>query len=107
MLNRGDIYWVNRDPTFGSDIRKKRTGVLIGSTPINEARRTVVVVPLSSVGKPRPPLAVQVKCHERQVVAVCDQIRAIDKSRLLEKAGSLNTEDMLELEKGLRQTLAL
>ena len=107
MLKRGDIYWVNLDPTVGSEIRKKRPCVLIGSTPINEARRTIVVVPLSSVGKPRPPLAVQVKCLERQVVAVCDQIRAVDKARLIEKAGSLTTEDMLELEKGLRQILAL
>ncbi|MGZ3578481.1 MAG: type II toxin-antitoxin system PemK/MazF family toxin, partial [Syntrophales bacterium] len=44
-MSRGDIYWVNLDPTVGSEIRKKRPCVLIGATPINEARRTVVVVP--------------------------------------------------------------
>ena len=107
MLNRGDIYWVNLDPSVGSEIRKKRPCVLIGATPINEARRTVVVVPLSSTGKSRPPITVLIDCLGRQVVAVCDQIRAIDKSRLLEKAGSVTKDDMFELEKGLRQTLAL
>ncbi|MGZ3580377.1 MAG: type II toxin-antitoxin system PemK/MazF family toxin [Syntrophales bacterium] len=107
MLSRGDIYWVNLDPTVGSEIRKKRPCVLIGATPINEARRTVVIVPLSSAGKPRPPITVSIDCLGRQVVAVCDQIRAIDKSRLLEKAGSVTKDDMFELEKGLRQTLAL
>jgi mRNA interferase MazF len=107
MLNRGDIYWVNLEPTIGSEIRKKRPCILIGATPINEARRTVVVVPLSSAGKPRPPLAVLVNCLGKQVVAVCDQIRAVDKSRLIEKAGSITKDDLLELEKGLRQTLAL
>ncbi len=107
MLNRGDIYWVNLDPSVGLEIRKKRPCVLIGATPINEARRTVVVVPLSSAGKPRPPITVSIDCLGRQVVAVCDQIRAIDKSRLLEKAGSVTKDDMFELEKGLRQTLAL
>ena len=107
MLRRGEIYWVNLDPTIGSEIRKKRPCVLIGSTPIIEARRTVVVVPLSSAGKPRPPLAIQVNCLDQRVVAVCDQIRAVDKGRLLEKAGSLTNEDLLELEKGLRQILAL
>lgn len=107
MLRSGEIYWVNLDPTIGSEIRKKRSCVLIGSTPINEARRTVVVIPLSSAGKPRPPLVVQVSCLDKQVVAVCDQIRAVDKGRLLEKARSLTNEDLFELEKGLRQVLAL
>jgi len=107
MLNRGDIYWVNLDPTVGSEIRKKRPCVLIGATPINEARRTVVVVPLSSARKPRPPLVVLVNCLGKQAVAVCDQIRTVDKSRLLEKAGSITKDDLFELERGLRQTLAL
>jgi mRNA interferase MazF len=107
MLNRGDIYWVNLDPTIGSEIKKKRPCVLIGATPINEARRTVVVVPLSSAGKPRPPLTIPVKCLGRQVVAVCDQIRAVDKSRLLERIEAVSKEDLLQIEKGLSQTLAL
>jgi len=107
MLNRGDIYWVNLDPTMGSEIKKKRPCVIIGATPINEARRTVVVVPLSSAGKPRPPLTIPIQCQRKHVVAVCDQIRAVDKSRLIEKIGSASKEDIMELEQGLRQTLAL
>ena len=107
MLRRGDIYWVNLDPAVGSEIKKKRPCILIGATPINEARRTVVVVPLSSTGKPRLPLTIPLKCLGRQAVAVCDQIRAVDKSRLVEKIETISKDDLLELEKGLRQTLAL
>lgn len=107
MPKRGDIYWVNLDPTVGSEIRKKRPCVLVGATPINEARRTVVVVPLFSAGKPRPPLTIPVNCLGRQVVAVCDQIRAVDKSRLVEKIETISQEDMLEIGQGLRQILAL
>lgn len=107
MMRRGDIYWVNLDPTVGSEIRKKRPCVLVGATPINEARRTVVVVPLSSVGISRPPLTIPVNCLGKQGVAVCDQIRAVDKSRLIERAGNLTKEDLSELENGLRQVLAL
>jgi mRNA interferase MazF len=106
-MRRGDIFWVNLDPTVGSEIRKKRPCVLIGANPINEARRTVVVIPLSSIGILRPPLTIPVNCLGKQVVAVCDQIRAVDKSRLIEKAGSLTKEDLSELENGLRQVLAL
>ena len=106
-LKRGDVYWVNLDPTRGSEIRKTRPCVLVGATPINKARRTVVVVPISSSGVPRPPLAVPVNCLGKQALAVCDQIRAIDKTRLVRRVESLGKEDLAELDKGLRQALSL
>jgi mRNA interferase MazF len=106
-LNRGEMYWINLDPTVGSEIRKKRPCVIIGASPINRARRTVIVVPLSSAGKPQPPLTIPVACMGRDVVAVCDQIRAVDKSRFIERIGPLSKSDLMELEKGLQQVLAL
>lgn len=104
-LKRGDVYWVNLDPTVGSEIKKKRPCALIGATPINEARRSVVVVPLSSSGRAHPPLAVEVSCMGRKAVAVCDQIRAVDKSRLLECAGELSQDDLQKIEAGLKLVL--
>lgn len=106
-MNRGDVYWVNLDPTVGSEIRKKRPCVLIGANPINRARRTVVVVPLSSSGIVRPPLTVAVSLLDREAVAVCDQVRAVDKSRLLERAGCLIEGDLRAIEDGLRLVLCL
>ena len=53
-MKRGDLFWVNLDPTVGSEIRKQRPCVVVGANPINKARRTVVVVPPSTVAKPRP-----------------------------------------------------
>ena len=106
-LKRGDIYWVNLSPTVGSEIRKKRPCVLIGATPINDVRKTVLVLPLSSVGIPRPPLAIEVECLGRKVVAVCDQLRAVGKTRLEQKAGTLNTADLKKIEDGIRQVLSL
>ena len=106
-LNRGNVYWVNLDPTQGSEIRKMRPCVLVGATPINQARRTVVVLPLSTSGRPRPPLAMPVVCMGKNVVAVCDQIRAVDKTRLVRAAGELAPEDMTRIENGLRQVLSL
>lgn len=106
-LNRGSIYWVNLDPTQGSEIRKIRPCVLIGATPLNKARRTVVVIPLSSAGKPRPPLAIAVSCLGKRSIAVCDQIRAVDKSRLIKEAGKLADEDMKNIEEGLKMILML
>jgi len=106
-LNRGNVFWVNLDSTKGTEIAKPRPCVLVGATPINRARRTVVVVPLSTGGKPRPPLAVPVLCLERNVIAVCDQIRAVDKTRLVKAAGILSSDDLEAIDEGLRQVLAV
>ncbi|MDA3897557.1 MAG: type II toxin-antitoxin system PemK/MazF family toxin [Desulfobacteraceae bacterium] len=106
-LNRGNVFWVNLNPTRGSEIAKLRPCVVVGATPINKARRTVVVVPLFTGGKPRPPLAIPVRCLEKDVIAVCDQIRAIDKTRLVKKAGSLSCKDLAAVDDGLRQVLSL
>lgn len=107
LMNRGDIYWVNLDPTQGSEINKLRPCILVGASPINQARRTVVVVPLSTSAKPRPPLNVPVACLGKEVVAVCDQIRTVDKTRLKEKASILSPSDQEKVDHGLRQLLCL
>lgn len=106
-MNRGDVYWVDLNPTMGSEINKLRPCVLVGATPINQARHTVVVVPLSTAAKARPPLTISVSCIDKQVTAVCDQIRAVDKSRLKNQAGALSEKDMDSLDDGLRQVLCL
>jgi mRNA interferase MazF len=66
-----------------------------------------VVIPLSTSAAPNPPLTIGVICLGKKVVAVCDQIRAVDKSRLLEKADMLSLEDIERIEDGLRQVLCL
>ena len=106
-LKRGDVYWVDLNPTVGSEIRKQRPCALIGATPINQARRTVLVIPLSSSGTARPPLAIEVECLGRKVIAVCDQLRAVDKSRLREPAGALTADDLEQIEEALRRILSL
>ena len=107
MMNRGDIYWVDLNPTKGAEINKLRSCVLVGATPINKARRTVVVVPLSTAAQARPPLTISVECLGKKATAVCDQIRTVDKNRLKKSAGSVSLSDMSMLEDGLRQVLSL
>mgnify|MGYP001349568775 CR=1 FL=1 len=106
-MNRGDIYWVDLNPTKGSEINKARPCIIVGATPINQARHTVVVVPLSTSAKVRPPLTISVSCLGKQVTAVCDQIRSVDKSRLKNSAGSLSVKELNTLDDGLRQVLSL
>ena len=106
-MNRGDIYWVDLDPTTGAEIKKLRPGIIISATPINQARRTVVIIPLSTSAKARPPIAISVQCLGKAVVAICDQIRTVDKSRLVKSMGQISLADLEELESSLRQVLML
>ena len=106
-MNRGDIYWIDLNPTTGSEINKQRPCVLVSATPINQARHTVVVVPLSTSAKARPPITILFSCLNKQVTAVCDQIRTVDKSRLKGFIGILSDKDLNSLDDGLRQVLSL
>src|SRR5580704_7893206 len=106
-MNRGDVYWVELNPTKGSEINKKRPCVIVSASPINRARNTVIVVPLSTAARERPPIVINVECLGKQVAAICDQIRTVDKSRLVQSAGSLSAKDMDVLDDSLRQVLML
>jgi mRNA interferase MazF len=106
-MNRGDLYWINLDPTQGSEIRKKRPCVIISATPINKARRTVVIIPLTSKTKAFPPITIPIKCLNKTGVAVCDQIRAVDKNRLIKQIGSIDEKELRQLEASLGQILAI
>ena len=105
--DRGDIWWVALDPTLGSEIRKTRPCVVISVKVLNERRRTVIVVPLSSSPKASPPILIPISCAGHPAMAVCYQIRAVAKERLRSRLGVVTTEEMAALEDGLRQIMQL
>lgn len=104
---RGEIWWVALDPTLGSEIRKTRPCVVVSVNVLNERRRTVIVVPLSSSPKASPPILIPIRCDGRFAVAVSDQIRAVSKQRLQSRLGVVADEEMAALEEGLRQIMQL
>ena len=104
---RGEIWWVALDPTLGSEIRKTRPCVVVSVKILNERRRTVIVVPLSSSPKASPPILIQITCEGRAATAVGDQVRAVAKQRLLSRLGVVADEEMAALEDGLRQIMQL
>jgi mRNA interferase MazF len=104
---RGEIWWVALDPALGSEIRKTRPCVVVSVKVLNERRRTVIVVPLSSSPKASPPILIPITCEGRPVVAVSDQIRAVAKERLRGRLGVAQEDEMAALEDGLRQIMNL
>ncbi len=107
MPRRGEVWWVRLEPTLGSEIGKTRPCLVLSANILNERRRTVVVVPLSSSPKPSPPILVPLECAGRPVVAVTDQIRAVAKERLHKRLAEVSASDLLAVETGVRRILEL
>ncbi|MDR3176754.1 MAG: type II toxin-antitoxin system PemK/MazF family toxin [Desulfovibrio sp.] len=106
-MQHGEIWWVNFDPSQGSEIQKCRPAVILTINSINKARRTVAVVPLSTAATPRPPVVIPAPSAGQNSAAVCDQLRAIDKSRVLKRTGLLSTSDLAALSSAVKIVLGL
>lgn len=104
---RGQIWWVNLDPTVGGEISKRRPCVVISHDTVNKLRRTPVVVPLSSSPKAFPPVVVAMPSTGPDSAAVVDQMRAVDKRRFVSAKGFLSTDDFKALEEAMGRVLDL
>jgi mRNA interferase MazF len=104
---RGEVWWVALDPVVGSEIAKTRPCLILTQDLVNQYRRTVVIVPLSSSPVAHPPMMVAVKCAGKAAVAVVDQVRAVAKERLRNIMGSLGERDMKAIENALKEILDL
>lgn len=79
----------------------------MGTNVLNERRRTVVVIPLTSSPDAAPPLLVPVTCGGKRAIAVVDQIRAVTKERLDRRMGGASADDLVAVEEALRLVLEL
>ena len=89
VVKRGEVYWVNLDPTVGSEIQKTRPCLIVSPDDMNAALPRVLIAPLTSGGQPlgcRP----EVEFKGKAARILLDQLRSIDKQRLGSKMGKLD-----------------
>lgn len=108
-IERGHIYRVNLEPTIGSEQQgNARPCVVLTLTAYNKQLRTVGVVPLTSSPRSLPPLIVPVpSAGKANSMALCHQIRTIDKTRIGKDMGELSQEDLAAVEAGVRKVHGL
>jgi mRNA-degrading endonuclease toxin of MazEF toxin-antitoxin module len=108
-IERGAIYRVNLDPTFGSEQQgNARPCVVLSLTAYNRQLRTVGVVPLTSSPRALAPLIVPVpSAGKTNSMALCHQIRTIDKARIGKLLGVLDPIDLAAVEDGVRRVHGL
>ena len=88
MVKRGDVYWVNLDPSVGTEIKKTRPALVVSPDDMNESLPRVIVAPLTSKAHPlgcRPELVFEGK----RSFILLDQLRSVDKHRLGKKMGRI------------------
>lgn len=96
MVKQYDIYWVNLDPTVGSEIKKTRPCVIISPIVSNKLLNTVLIAPITSAIR-NFPMRLSITLQKKTGQIALDQIRCIDKSRLMSKMESLNKEETVRL----------
>ena len=96
VVNRFDVYLINLDPTVGSEIKKIRPCLIISPDEMNRHIRTVIVAPMTTAGKEYP---TRISCtfKKKKGQIVIDQIRTIDKSRLIKRLGTIDPKTQLEV----------
>ena len=86
MVKRGDIWLVNLDPTIGSEIKKTRPCVVISPPEMHDHLRTVMIAPMTTGSHPAP-FRIAVRHGGKSGLILLDQIRSVDKTRLVKRHG--------------------
>jgi mRNA interferase MazF len=104
-VKRGDIWLVNLDPTMGSEIQKSRPCVVVSPAELNDTLRTVIVAPMTSKGFAAP-FRVPVTHAGTKGQIVLDQLRTVDKLRLVKKLGAVSAKTLTSVLVTLQEVFA-
>jgi mRNA interferase MazF len=105
VVKRFDVYLVGLDPAVGSEIQKTRPCLVVSPDEINQNIRTVIIAPMTSTSKDYP---TRVSCvfRKKQGHIVLDQMRTIDKTRLIKRLGTIDSKDQLDVVSVLQRMFA-
>jgi mRNA interferase MazF len=105
VVARGDVWLVALDPTVGSEIEKTRPCVILSPPEMHDYLRTVTVAPMTTGSRPAP-FRVPVAFQRKTGLILLDQLRTVDKSRLVRRAGGLSDRIVEDTLRTLREVFA-
>ena len=106
-MRRGEVWWVNFDPSVGGEIRKKRPAVILSNDLSNRYLNRVQVIPLSSQVAKLYPCETLINFNGIESKAMADQLTTVSKLRLISKAGVVSAAELAAVERIVKLQLDL
>ncbi|MCG6151681.1 type II toxin-antitoxin system PemK/MazF family toxin [Leptospira bandrabouensis] len=104
VINQYEIYLINLDPTVGFETQKSRPCIVISPNEMNQFIGTVMIAPMTTASK-NYPTRVELSFQGKKGSIVLDQIRTVDKSRLVQKLGSADSKTIQKIKKVIKEML--
>lgn len=105
MIDQYSVYWVDLNPARGTEMKKKRPCVIISPPEMNNNLGTIIIAPVTSTAREDYPIRLKLTVDDITGWIVLDQIRAIDKRRLLKRIGVLGASEIVEVKTIIREML--
>ena len=103
-MNQYELVLVNLDPTIGSEIKKTRLCIIISPNEMNDSLSTIIIAPITS-NKKKYPTRVKLTSKNVSGMIVLDQIRTVDKKRVIKSIGKTTIKTNLTIKDVLKQML--
>ena len=106
-MNRGDVWWVNFEPSVGGQIRKRRPAVIVSNDVANQHINRVQVIPITSNVSRLYPSEAYITLNGEQRKAMADQLTTVSKTRLGDRIGVVSSSDLAAIGRAIKVHLAL
>lgn len=106
-MRRGEVWWVNFEPSLGGEIKKTRPAIIVSNDSSNKYMNRVQVVPTTGNTGKLYPCEAYITVQDKKSKAMADQIMTVSKKRLLDKIGIIPEEELMDIERILKIQLGL